>query len=181
MTMSTDARNGLASTGPGDRNRKTGGRAPGWYIPWLFVAFFGVVVAVNGVMLYFATSTYNGLQTENHFIKGIKYNDDLAGARAQAERGWKVEYGFEATDPQKGVAAVTLRDKHGNLLKDAQVTVTFIRPTHQGHDRTLELPYLGEGRYGQAVELPLAGVWDLRLEVRHASGDYQDEKRIWVK
>lgn len=167
-----------------NRNQSPAGgrlRPPGWYIPWLFVAGFLVVVAVNGVMIYVATTTYNGLQTEGHFLKGIRYNDDLAGARAQAERGWQVAATFDSTDPLKGLAAVTLHDKDGNLLKDARVTVAFIRPTNQGHDRTIELPYLGQGRYAQPVELDLPGVWDMRVTIDHANGDYQDQKRIWVK
>lgn len=156
------------------------GRAPGWYYPWIYVACLGVVAVVNGIMIYFATSTFNGLETEDHFIKGIQYNQDLAGARAQAERGWQVATKFEATDPRKGVIAVTLHDKHGNLLQNARVSVTFIRPTVQGHDVTLDLPYLGEGRYGQAVDLSLSGVWDLRVRIDHSAGDYQDQQRIWV-
>lgn len=161
--------------------KRTPGRQPGWYIPWLFVGFFAVVVAVNGVMLHFAFSSWTGVQTEQHFIKGIKYNEDLAGARAQAERGWKVETAFESTDPQKGIVSLTLHDKHGNLLQGAKVAVTFIRPTSQGHDLSMELPYLGEGRYAAPVELSLPGNWDLRIAIEHATGDYQDEKRIWVK
>ncbi len=172
--MSTDVRNEL----PSHRGRR---RAPGWYIPWLFVAFFGLVFTANGVMVYIATSTYTGLETENHFIKGIKYNDSLDGARAQSERGWRVDLGFERTEPQKGIVAVTLHDKHGNLLKDSTVTVRFIRPTMQGHDVELELPYLGEGRYAMPVELPLPGQWDMRLTIAHATGDYQDQQRIHVK
>lgn len=156
-------------------------RQPGWYIPWLFVAGFAVVIAVNGVMLHFALSTWTGVQTEQHFLKGIHYNEDLAGARAQAERGWKVGLDFTGTDPLKGLVAVTLHDKSGNLLKDAKVRVTFIRPTSEGHDLTLELPYLGEGRYAAPVTLTLPGQWDMRLVVDHPSGDYQDQKRIWVK
>ncbi|MBP2311727.1 FixH family protein [Azospirillum soli] len=172
--MSTDAGN--------RRTQTTGnGRQPGWYIPWLFVAFFGVVVAVNAVMMHFAFSTWTGLQTEQHFIKGIKYNEDIAGARAQAERGWKVETEFTSTDPLKGLVALTLHDKYGNLLQGATVKVTFIRPTSQGNDVTMDLPYLGEGRYGAPVELALPGQWDLRVQIEHATGDYQDEKRIWIK
>lgn len=171
------------STDAGNRRTQTirGGRQPGWYIPWLFVAFFGVVIAVNAVMMHFAFSTWTGVQTEQHFIKGIKYNEDLAGARAQAERGWKVEPEFTATDALKGIVAVTLHDKHGNLLQGAKVKVAFIRPTSQGHDVRMDLPYLGEGRYGAPVELSLPGQWDLRVEIEHSTGDYQDEKRLWVK
>lgn len=156
-------------------------RQKGWYIPWLFVAFFAVVVAVNGVMMHFAFSTWTGLETEGHFLKGIRYNEDLAGARAQAERAWQVQAEFTSTEPRKGIASLTLRDKHGNLLKDAKVTVSLIRPTSQGHDVTLELPYLGEGRYAAPVELALEGQWDMRVEIQHATGDYQSQKRVWVQ
>ncbi|WP_319802012.1 FixH family protein [Azospirillum fermentarium] len=161
---------------PGGRSR-----APGWYIPWIFVAAFMVVLAVNGVMIYVATSTYTGLETEEHFMKGIKYNDDLAGARAQAARAWKVSLDFTSPEDRKGLVAVTLHDKYGNLLKDARVTVSFTRPTNQGYDQTLDLPYLGEGRYAQPVEFAMAGVWDMRVKIDHSTGDYQDQKRVWVQ
>ncbi|HYG88053.1 MAG TPA: FixH family protein [Azospirillum sp.] len=171
MSMTTDAANRLSRSG----------LRPGWYIPYLFFAFFGVVIAVNGVMLYFATSTFNGLQTEDHFIKGIKYNQDLAGAKAQAERAWKVDLAFESPEPGKGRVTLNLHDKHGNLLKDAKVRIKFIRPTMQGYDRTITPEYAGDGRYVAGLDLPLPGIWDLRLVIEHASGDYQDQQRIFVK
>lgn len=156
-------------------------RQPGWYIPWLFVAFFAVVIAVNGVMLHFAFSSWTGVETEGHFMKGLNYNDDIAGARAQAERAWKVETEFTSTEPRKALVALTLHDKFGNLLKDAKVSIALIRPTSQGHDLSMELPYLGEGRYAAPVEVALEGQWDLRVVIQHATGDYQSQKRVWVQ
>lgn len=156
-------------------------RQKGWYIPWIFVGLFLVVAAVNGVMIHFAFSTWTGLQTEEHFLKGIKYNQDLAGARAQAERGWQVNADFTSTEPLKGLASLTLRDKNGALLEGATVKIKLIRPTSVGHDVTMDLPYLGEGRYAAPVTLTLEGQWDMRVEIQHASGDYQNQKRVWVQ
>lgn len=156
-------------------------RQKGWYIPWIFVGLFLVVAAVNGVMIHFAFSSWTGLQTEEHFLKGIKYNQDLAGARAQAERGWQVNADFTSTEPLKGLASLTLRDKNGALLDGATVKIKLIRPTSVGHDVTMDLPYLGEGRYAAPVTLTLEGQWDMRVEIQHASGDYQNQKRVWVQ
>jgi len=184
MSMSTDAGKTLPPnrrTTSGPPFGSTSGRAPGWYIPWLFVAFFAVVVSVNGVMLYFATSTFNGLQTEDHFLKGINYNKDLAGQKAQEERAWKVDLAFASEEAGKGRVSLTLHDKYGNLLQGAKVRMKFIRPTMQGYDRTVEPEYAGDGRYVAALDLPLSGVWDLRLVIDHPTGDYQDQQRIWVK
>jgi len=175
MSMSTDAGNRMPT------RPDMSGRRPGWYIPWMFIAFFVTVVGVNGVMLYFALSTFNGLQTEDHFIKGIKYNQDLAGAKAQAERAWKVDLAFTSDEPGKGRVSVNLHDKDGNLLKGAKVRIKFIRPTMQGYDRTIEPEYAGDGRYVAALDLPLSGVWDMRMVIDHPTGDYQDQQRIWVK
>ena len=156
-------------------------RQKGWYIPWIFVGLFLVVAAVNGVMIHFAFSSWTGLQTEEHFLKGIKYNQDLAGARAQAERGWQVNADFTSTEPLKGLASLTRRDKNGALLDGATVKIKLIRPTSNGHDVEMELPYLGEGRYAAPVTLTLEGQWDMRVEIQHASGDYQNQKRVWVQ
>jgi nitrogen fixation protein FixH len=156
-------------------------RQKGWYIPWIFVGLFLVVAAVNGVMIHFAFSSWTGLQTEEHFLKGIKYNQDLAGARAQAERGWQVNADFTSTEPLKGLASLTLRDKNGALLEGATVKIWLIRPTSAGHDVSMDLPYLGDGRYAAPVTLSLEGQWDMRVEIQHSSGDYQSQKRVWVQ
>lgn len=176
MSMSDTAGNRLPNARP-----QPSGRRPGWYIPFFFFAFFGVVIAVNGIMLYFATSTFNGLETEDHFMKGIKYNQDLAGAKAQAERAWKVDLAFDSPEPGKAKVNLTLHDKHGNLLKDAKVRMKFIRPTMQGYDRTITPEYAGDGRYVAALDLPLPGIWDIRLVIEHPTGDYQDQQRVFVE
>lgn len=170
MSMMTDANSVSRS-----------GLRPGWYIPFFFLGMFAVVLTVNGVMIYFATSTFNGLETEDHFVKGIKYNQDIAGAKAQVERGWKVAMAFDSPAPGKGKLTLDLHDKYGNLLKDAKVRIKFIRPTMQGYDRTVTPEYAGDGRYVAALDLPLPGIWDVRLAIDHATGDYQDQQRVFVE
>jgi nitrogen fixation protein FixH len=156
------------------------GRRPGWYIPWLFVAMFAVVVAVNAFMIYSALTTFNGLETENHFVKGIHYNDDLAGARAQAQRGWQVGLAVEPAGLHTVRVAVEVMDKAGRPLSGSRARVSFIRPTMQGFDREQVLAEAGEGRFASTVELPLAGVWDVRLQIDHPTGDYQDRRRVRI-
>lgn len=176
-SITTDA--AVATGGPRGSGRRK--RQPGWFIPWLFVAFFGVVVAANGIMVYVAMTTYTGLETDNHYLKGLHYNAALEGARAQAERAWKVDLAFQSQAPRKGIVSVTLRDRYGNLLTGSVVKAAFIRPTSSNHDVALELPYLGDGRYGTDVEFPFSGNWDLRLTIDHSTGDYQNQQRVWVK
>ncbi len=181
MSIVTDVENHLPPkhSSPPTQSRRR--RSPGWYIPWIFVGGFLIVFAVNGLMIYFATSTFNGLETEDYFLKGIHYDQDIAGAKAQKDRAWKVDLAFVSEAPGKGRVTLNLRDKDGALLKDAKVRIKFIRPTMQGYDRTIQPESAGDGRYVAAIDLPLPGVWDMRIAIDHASGDYQDQQRIMVQ
>ena len=61
------------------------------------------------------------------------------------------------------------------------MVVGFLRPTKQGIDSHAKLTEDGAGRYGAEVVVPLPGVWDVRLDVGHPSGNYQKVERVWLK
>lgn len=52
------------------------------------LAFFGVVFAVNGALVYFAIDSWSGLSTERPFEAGRNHDRTLAEAEAQAALGW---------------------------------------------------------------------------------------------
>jgi nitrogen fixation protein FixH len=157
------------------------GRAPGWWYPWIFVGFFLITVAVNGVMVFYALNSWTGLETQHYWERGTAYNTAIAGARDQRKRGWQVGIDFQATDLKSAHLAVDLKDHSGNVLADARVTAEIVRPTSEGHDFTVELSHQGQGRYTADFALPLPGQWDIRVIADHPQGDYQEVKRVLVK
>ena len=52
-------------------------------IPLLFFAFFAVVLTANGIMIWIALSSWTGLETKNHYLKGVDYNQTLQDVRTQ--------------------------------------------------------------------------------------------------
>ena len=54
------------------------------------LGFFGIVIAANGALVAFAIGTMPGLETEKPYQAGIGYNAEIAVARAQAGRGWRL-------------------------------------------------------------------------------------------
>src|SRR5215470_7666303 len=54
------------------------------------LAFFGIVIGVNGVMIALAVSTMPGLENEKPYQAGVAYNAEIGAARAQAGRHWTV-------------------------------------------------------------------------------------------
>jgi nitrogen fixation protein FixH len=144
----------------------------------------GVVIAVNVVMAVIAISTFAGLETEDHYRKGLAYNRNLAAAQAQAARGWqmRVEFAAAATaaDQHQGEIAAVFTDRTGQPLDRLTVEATLIRPTHAGADLSLPLEYVGGGRYRGAVTVPMPGQWDARILARQDDQHFQDTRRLFV-
>ena len=71
-------------------------RFTGWHMAGILVAFFGVIIAVNFTMAYFATSTFGGKVVDNSYVASQKYNEWLAAAKAQEQLGWTHETALDA-------------------------------------------------------------------------------------
>ncbi len=151
---------------------------PGHWVPWAFVAFFAVVVAANGILVFVALDTWSGLETERSYEKGLAYNRTLAASRAQEELGWRVELDFAGKGERRGSLTASLRDRYDTAIARAEVEAAFVRPTHAGHDFTIVLPYVGQGRYNAEVVLPLSGRWDVRLRAVHQGHTYRMTRRV---
>lgn len=152
----------------------------GSWIPWVFVAMFAVVLLANTAMVYVAASTWTGLETREHYRKGLEYNAALEAERAQAARGWQVAVDARAAGGT-ALLRVELRDRDGRALDGAEVTALLIRPTSDGHDFAVALDAAAAGVYAAEAAMPLPGQWDLRIEARHPAGDWQSIRRIVVQ
>jgi nitrogen fixation protein FixH len=152
----------------------------GW-IPWAFVAFFAVVLAVNGAMIWIAFATWTGLTTVGAYQKGLAYNRVLAAAKAQEALGWRVDLNLAATDGRLAVLNLTLADRFGDLIEDAQVTAAFVRPTQAGHDLELTVPHTHAGVYAAQAALPFAGAWELHLTIQSGGDTYLMRRRIYLR
>lgn len=160
-------------------------RKPGWWYPYIFVAAFMVVVAVNGVLIYTATTTFSGLETKNHYEKGLAYNKDIELARRQEELGWQVEAKVDplgsgqGTQRQVSVEA-SFKNKEGQPLDGLAVRALFIRPVQDGHDVSVPLSAKGKGIYTTETQLDFHGVWDLRVVAIGEKDSYQLAQRIQI-
>ncbi|MGB8273921.1 MAG: FixH family protein [Alphaproteobacteria bacterium] len=150
------------------------------WIPWAFVGFFGVVFAVNAVLVAAALESWTGLETDHAYERGLAFDKTLDAAHKQAELGWKVDVAFQASDKDHADVTVTMLDKGGAPIHGADLRARFIRPTNEGFDGEVRLRELGEGRYGAATSVALAGQWDLVVAAIHEGNSYQVRKRVFV-
>ena len=159
-------------------------RQPGWWYPWIFVGGMLVVIAVNGVLITMAVSTFSGIQTEEHYRKGLAYNQALAAAEAQERRGWQMTLTFtpesSADGRRQGDLAGTFVGKDGRPLDNLEVEAVLLRPTHEGFDVAVDLDHRGGGVYGATVFLPLPGQWDVHVHAHRDGDNFQETRRLSV-
>lgn len=163
------------------RKKMTVARRPGWWIPWIFVASFVVVAAVNGMFIYFASTSWTGLQTEDAYEKGLSYNATIDAAKSQARMGWTGTVDFAATTERGGRLSLDLVGRDGTPVDGAVIDVLIVRPTREGYDQRVSLAAVGRGRYAADIDLPLRGVWDVKLQARRDNARFGMRERIVLR
>lgn len=139
-----------------------GRRLTGWGVLAWLVGFFAVIFAINGAMVYYALSTFPGLEVDSSYKAGQNYEAEVAAGRAQAERGWTVDV-HPALDATGAAVTATFVARDGSVVAGLDVTATLAHTVDTAHDRTVTLTETSPGTY--AGELPgiEPGRWTLLL------------------
>src|SRR5919112_4365272 len=105
-------------------------RAPriltGRMVLFYFIAFFGVIFAMNFYMVRVAISSFSGVETESAYKAGLSFKNDIAAAHAQDARHWSVEAALRRGD-NAGVI-ITARDAQGQALAGLTAEVRLAHP-----------------------------------------------------
>jgi len=158
-----------ATTEESDRGRRLTGRG---VLLWLF-AFFGVTFAVNGAFIYFAVSTFPGVEVASSYKAGQEFEGEIAAGRAQAERGWTVDAAVKPVGDDASVE-VHFRDKSGADLHGLDVRVRLIHSVDPNHDHSATLPEVESGTYRTELQGVKAGMWNLTIEA------YRGDERLFM-
>ena len=142
----------------------------------ILLSFFGVVIAVNFTMAYFAVSSWTGLVVENGYVASQEFNEKAAEARAWAATGIKTELQASAD----GIRYTVTHPKTGPVAGEKVVAV-FRHPVGDKHDFTVTLTPEGRGLF--VTDHPVnAGQWIVDLKTTDAGKIvYHEAIRVYVK
>ncbi len=138
------------------------------------IAFFGVMVLVNAVFLYFAVSTFSGGDTSNPYQKGLHYDETLEAAKRQAERGWRTELAY---DNRTGRLTLTVLDQAVAPITGLHVGAKLGRPATDREDRRVILKESDTGVYTASLDLA-PGVWVIAIASRREGEDHDSAYRL---
>jgi nitrogen fixation protein FixH len=138
---------------------------------YAMLAFFGVIIAVNGTFLYFALSSFPGLSTEHAYEEGVAYNQTLALAARQNAAGWVSQVSFS----QPETINLTLTGPSGTGVGGLALEGLLMRPAHNRLDQKMPLVEVRPGQYRGVVSKALPGRWRLEVTAR------QNDEQIYFK
>lgn len=158
-----------ATTEETDRGRRLTGRG---VLLWL-LAFFGITFAVNGAFIYFAVSTFPGVEVASSYKAGQQFEGEFTAGKAQAERAWTVDAAVRPAGDDASVE-IHLRDKAGADLHGLDVRVRLTHTVDPNHDHSASLPEIASGTYRAVLPSVKAGMWNLTIEA------YKGNERLFM-
>ncbi|MFN3513848.1 MAG: FixH family protein [Phenylobacterium sp.] len=148
-------------------------RITGWHVLVAMVAFFGVVIAVDGAFLVVAYRTHPGQVSVTPYEDGLAYNRTLAQREAQAALGWRA-----AAAADGGAVTVEVLDRDGRPVTGLKITGTLQRPATEAGAQGLAFTEAAPGRYAAPVA-DAAGVWDLAFKATGGGAQaFEGERRL---
>ncbi len=138
---------------------------------WL-VAFFGVVFAVNGVLVRAAISTFGGVETASSYKAGLQFEQDVAVAQRQDALHWRVDGKLTRDDAGQALLDISARDAQGAPLTGLTAVARLVHPADARLDHAIPLSRTGAGAFhGEAQAQP--GQWELIVDL------YRSDDRLF--
>ncbi len=138
---------------------------------WL-VAFFGVIFAVNGVLVQAAISTFGGVETASSYKAGLQFEQDVATAQRQEALHWQVSGKLTRDKAGEAVLDVIARDANGAPLAGLSANVRLAHPANERLDHVIPVRAVAVGAFHGQAETP-PGQWELIVDL------FRGEERVF--
>ncbi|HLZ01043.1 MAG TPA: FixH family protein [Bradyrhizobium sp.] len=143
--------------------RLTGGK-----VLVMLIAFFGIVIGVNATMARLAVSTLPGTDVDNPYSEGLAYDKEIAAARDQSRRNWKVDAHIERHADGTAALDVLAKAPDGSPLAGLSLLGRLERPTDRRADQAFDIAEGAGGSYHGIARGVAPGQWELVIEADRA-------------
>ncbi|QWG19900.1 FixH family protein [Bradyrhizobium sediminis] len=130
----------------------------------MLLAFFGVVIGANMIMMRLAIQTLPGTEVDSAYSASLAYEKEIMAAHDQNARNWKVDARIQRGPNGGAMLLVEARDNNGRPMTGLKFLGRFERPTDRRADQPVELAETGIGIYRGNAAAIAPGQWDLVLE-----------------
>jgi nitrogen fixation protein FixH len=168
-----------ASSEPDETNSE-GRPLKGRTVLAILLVFFGVVGSANALMIHYAISSFRGEVANHPYEVGLAYNSEIAAARAQNARNWRVAAKI-VTGTNKRRLDVWARDAQGQPISGLSMIGIFVSPVDGMLDRRVGLTENSIGTYSGDIAIA-PGYWGLEILAKEGGTTlFQSKNRIHVE
>lgn len=159
------------------------GALTGGHVLAMLLSAFAVVFIVNGLLIYNALSSFDGIEVADAYQKGRAYNRVLDAMEAQKALGWRAEIDVDDKGrDHEARLAVRFADRAGAPLRDLRIVGTFWRPVVGGADQGMAMRETAPGRYEADYRLAYGGNWIARIAAEGPHGEkFAQEERVYIR
>lgn len=153
----------------------------------LMLGCFAIVFTVNGLLIYKALTTFDGIEIDDAYQRGRAYNQTLDAMAVQAARGWKATVSIAPATSDTAVqhavhVVVVMTDRAGAPLSGLRMRATFWHPVSVGIDRSAAMHETAPGHFEADFQLASGGNWLLRLAGLGAKDEkFAQEERVVIR
>ena len=144
----------------------------GRHVLFCLLGFFGVVFAVNAVLVKAATSTFGGVETSSSYKAGLMFEQDVARAERQDDLHWQVGGKIARDKAGEAVLDISARDAKGIPLTGITAQARLAHPADERLDHMIALERINAGLFHGAVQVQ-PGQWELIVDL------YRGEARVF--
>lgn len=157
-------------------------RLTGRHALFMFVLFFGVIIAANVAFTIAAVKSFPGEEEHKSYFQGLHYNETLAARAEQESLGWRAVL-VEATIDEGGASfLLRISDRSGKPIDGLALDGAIRRTTHESEDASIEWLEAGAGAYRGFAAGARQGLWEFRAHaVGPDSEPFAMETRIVLK
>jgi nitrogen fixation protein FixH len=144
----------------------------GKHVLLCLLGFFGVVFAVNGVLVKAAISTFGGVETSSSYKAGLMFEQEVARAGQQDELHWQVVGKIARDKAGEALLDISARDAKGTPLTGISAQARLAHPADERLDHVIELDRTNVGLFHGEVQAQ-PGQWELIVDL------YRGEARVF--
>ncbi len=147
-----------------------------------FVAFFGVLIAVQAAFIAIAVSTHTGIVSKQPYRKGLNYGERIIQSEKQKKLGWKED--ISLSDNQDRLI-LRIQNKESAPVRNLILTGELSRPVHKNEDLSLEFREDRPGEYGADLSGSKSGSFIVDVAAKQKTSNtevvWRTRRRLWIK
>jgi len=142
----------------------------------IIVSIIGLSAVIGAVVV--GTRTFDGTVVDKPYERGLAYD---AVHHEKEVSGWNVEILNKTFASGTNDILLSVTDRNGKPLTDAEITLSISRPSSKTFDKTYAAVKTGNGQFIAKADLPLYGYWTASVQVTEKGKSVAFEKTLFAE